>query len=38
LGGQFQRKFATVTAREFRLNILAASENPSINEIELLSK
>jgi hypothetical protein len=38
LGGQFQHRFAAVTAREFRLNILAALENPSINEIELLSK
>ena len=36
VGEQFQRKFAPVTAREFRLNILDATEGPTINEIELL--
>jgi alpha-L-fucosidase len=34
LGDDFQRTFAPVTAREFRLNILDASEGPTINEIE----
>lgn len=37
VGEQFHRKFAPVTAREFRLNILDATEGPTINEIELLS-
>jgi hypothetical protein len=36
LGDDFQKSFAPVTAREFRLNILDASEGPTINEIELL--
>lgn len=35
LGDDFQRAFAAVTAREFRLNILNATEGPTINEIEL---
>jgi alpha-L-fucosidase len=35
IGEQFQQKFAPVTAREFRLNILDATEGPTINEIEL---
>ena len=35
LGGHFQQAFTPVTAREFRLNILDASEAPTINEIEL---
>ncbi|MGH7991128.1 MAG: alpha-L-fucosidase, partial [Limisphaerales bacterium] len=38
LGDDFQKSFATVTAREFRLNILDASEGPTINEIELQKK
>jgi alpha-L-fucosidase len=38
LGDDFERTFASVTAREFRLNILDASEGPTINEIELLEK
>ncbi|HEY2082066.1 MAG TPA: alpha-L-fucosidase [Verrucomicrobiae bacterium] len=37
LGEQFHQKFAPVTAREFRLNILDATDGPTINEIELLS-
>ena len=37
LGEQFHQKFVPVTAREFRLNILDATEGPTINEIELLS-
>jgi len=35
IGGNFQQKFAPVTAREFRLNILDATEGPTIAEIEL---
>jgi alpha-L-fucosidase len=38
LGADFQRSFAPVTAREFRLNILDATEGPTINEIELSLK
>jgi alpha-L-fucosidase len=37
LGEQFHQKFAPVTAREFRLNILDATEGPTVNEIELLN-
>jgi alpha-L-fucosidase len=36
IGGQFHQKFAPVTAREFRLNILDATEGPTINEIKLM--
>ncbi len=35
LGDNFQKHFDPVTAQEFRLNILDASEGPTINEIEL---
>lgn len=35
LGRAFQRTFAPVKAQEFRLNILDASEGPTINELEL---
>jgi alpha-L-fucosidase len=35
LGANFQKDFPPVTAQEFRLNILAASKGPTINEIEL---
>jgi alpha-L-fucosidase len=35
LGDNFQKSFDTVTAQDFRLNILDASEGPTINEIEL---
>jgi len=38
LGEQFDKTFEPITAREFRLNVIAASEGPSINEIELLEK
>jgi alpha-L-fucosidase len=38
LGADFQRSFDTVTAREFRLNILDATEGPTISEIELALK
>jgi alpha-L-fucosidase len=38
LGADFTQSFALVTAREFRLNILDASEGPTINEIELRQK
>ncbi len=36
LGDSFQKSFNPVTAREFRLNILDATDGPTINEIELL--
>lgn len=36
IGEQFHKKFSSVTAREFRVNILDASEGPTINEIKLL--
>ena len=36
ISAKFQKKFEPVTAREFRLNILAATEGPTINEIELI--
>lgn len=35
LGERFRRRFAPVTAREFRLNILEAVDGPTISEIEL---
>ncbi len=35
LGGQYQHSFATVIAREFRLNILVANDGPTISEIQL---
>jgi hypothetical protein len=35
LGENFEKRFDPVTARDFRLNILDASEGPTINEIEL---
>ena len=38
LGADFQRAFVPVTAREFRLDILEATEGPTINEIELSLK
>ena len=38
IGEWFQRKFEPVTAREFRLNILDASEGPTIADIELFEK
>jgi alpha-L-fucosidase len=38
LGEQFQKQFEPVTAREFRLYILEASEGPTISEIELLEQ
>jgi alpha-L-fucosidase len=38
LGEQFQKQFEPVTAREFRLYILEASEGPTIGEIELLEQ
>ena len=34
LGDDFQSSFSPVTAREFRLNILEATQGPTINEIE----
>jgi alpha-L-fucosidase len=37
LGENFSQSFSTVTAREFRLNILAATNGPTISEIELLN-
>jgi alpha-L-fucosidase len=38
LGQWFQQRFEPVTAREIRLNILQASEGPTINEIEVFEK
>jgi alpha-L-fucosidase len=35
LGADFQKDFPPVTAQEFRLNILDATQGPTINEIEL---
>jgi len=35
IGGGFQQKFEPVKAQEFRLNILEATEGPTIAEIEL---
>ena len=38
IGDRFQKKFAPVKAQEFRLNILDATEGPTIAEIELVEK
>ncbi len=38
LGDDYQKGFAPVTAREFRLNILEATAGPTISEIEFLKK
>jgi alpha-L-fucosidase len=38
IGPDFLRKFEAVTAQQFRLSILDATEGPTINEIELLTK
>lgn len=38
IGPEFQKKFDAVTARYFRVNILDATEGPTINEIELLTR
>ena len=38
IGRLFQQKFAPVKAREFRLNILDATEGPSIADIEFIEK
>ena len=38
IGAGFQKTFEPVTAREFRLNILDATDGPTLNEIELLEK
>jgi alpha-L-fucosidase len=38
LGDHYQKSFEPVTAREFRLNVLDATEGPTISEIELLEK
>ena len=38
IGERFEQKIQPVTAREFRLNILDATEGPTISEIELLQK
>lgn len=38
LGEHFEKEFQPITAREFRLNILDATEGPTLNEIELLGK
>ena len=38
LGGKYAMNFNPVTAREFRLNILEATEGPTLSEIELVQK
>jgi alpha-L-fucosidase len=38
LGRNFSQAFPPVTAREFRLHILEATDGPTISEIELLEK
>ncbi len=38
IGRQFERTFPPVTAREFRLDLLDATDGPTIAEIELLEK
>jgi hypothetical protein len=38
IGQWFQQKFEPVAAREFRLNILDASDGPTIADIELIEK
>lgn len=38
LGPSFERGFDPVTAREFRLNILDATDGPTISEIRIMSK
>lgn len=38
LGSWFQRQFPAVSAREFRLNILDATDGPTIAEIEFFEK
>ena len=38
IGGQFEKSFPAVTAEEFRLNILDATDGPTISEIELGEK
>jgi alpha-L-fucosidase len=38
LGQEFQHSFDPVTTREIRLNILEASEGPTLTEIEVLEK
>jgi hypothetical protein len=35
LGEAYSQSFAAVTAREFRLNILDATQGPTISEIRL---
>lgn len=38
MGRWFQQKFAPVTAREFRLNILESAGGPTIADLELFEK
>jgi alpha-L-fucosidase len=38
IGADFQKEFPPVTAREFRLNILDATEGPTIAEIKLVEQ
>jgi alpha-L-fucosidase len=38
LGPNFSRQFPPITARELRLNILEATEGPTLSEIELISE
>jgi alpha-L-fucosidase len=38
IGERFEKKFETVTAREFRVKILEATEGPTIAEIEFMAR
>ncbi len=38
LGHGYQQSFTPITAREFRLNILKATEGPTLNDIEFFEK
>jgi alpha-L-fucosidase len=38
LGADFSRQFPPITARELRLNILEATEGPTLSEIELIGQ
>ena len=38
IGAKFEKKFAPVTAKEFRLNILDATEGPTISDIKLAER
>ena len=38
IGSRLQKKFDAVTGQEFRLNILDATDGPTISEIDLREK